>query len=121
MESARAVEPGRLCGGGAVSRFLFLNPSFIFATYPPASGGPPSSAGIFGLASRSAVPARASLRHVVGSCPTFSPLPGTGGCFLLRPPQGCPCLRFPQCDALPCPDFPQHCCRDGLSHRGAKV
>ena len=36
--------------GGAVSRFLFLNLPFIFATYPPASDGPPSSAGIFGLA-----------------------------------------------------------------------
>ena len=36
--------------GKAVSRFLFLNLSFIFATYPPASGGQPSTAGIFGLA-----------------------------------------------------------------------
>ncbi len=30
------------------------------------------------------------------------------GCyFLLRLPQGFPCLRFPQYDALSCPDFPQ--------------
>ena len=28
--------------GGAVSRFLFLNLSFIFATYPLTSGGQPS-------------------------------------------------------------------------------
>jgi len=42
--------------GRAVSRFLFLNLSFIFATYPPATGGPPLTAGIFGFAGPGAVP-----------------------------------------------------------------
>ena len=42
--------------GGAVSRFLFLNLPFIFATYPLASGGQPSSASIFGLAGPGTVP-----------------------------------------------------------------
>ena len=42
--------------GGAVSRFLFLNLSFIFATYPLATGGQPLTASIFGLAGPGAVP-----------------------------------------------------------------
>ena len=45
-----------MANGRAVSRFLFLNLSFIFATYPPASGGQPSAAGIFGLAGPDAYP-----------------------------------------------------------------
>ena len=44
--------------GGAVSRFLFLNLPFIYATYPLASGGQPSSASIFGLAGPGTVPMR---------------------------------------------------------------
>ena len=71
--------------GRAVSRFLFLNPPFICATYPPASGGPPSAAGIFGLAGPGTVPGPASLPSGVGSCPTFSPLqadPAEAGRFL---------------------------------------
>ena len=51
---AREGQPLKL--GGAVSRFLFLNLSFIFATYPPAKSGQPLSAGIFGLAGPWAVP-----------------------------------------------------------------
>jgi len=42
--------------GKAVSRFLFLNPPFICATYPLASDGQPSSASIFGLAGPGTVP-----------------------------------------------------------------
>ena len=44
--------------GGTVSRFLFLNLPFIYATYPLASGGQPSSASIFGLAGPDIVPVR---------------------------------------------------------------
>ena len=61
--------------GGAVSRFLFLNLPFIFATYPLTSGGQPSSVSIFGLAGPGSVPAARRRDHVVGSYPTFSPLP----------------------------------------------
>jgi len=59
--------------GKAVSRFLFLNLSFIFATYPPASGGQPSTAGIFGLAGPDNVPA--ACRHAASWAltPRFHP------------------------------------------------
>ena len=46
----------KLKNGRAVSRFLFLNLSFIFATYPPAKSGQPLAAGIFGLAGPCGVP-----------------------------------------------------------------
>ena len=42
--------------GKAVSRFLFLNLSFIFATYPLASDGQPSPASIFGFTRSGGVP-----------------------------------------------------------------
>ena len=45
-----------LRSGGAVSRFLFLNLPFIFATYPLTSDGQPSSVSIFGLAGPDIVP-----------------------------------------------------------------
>ncbi len=42
--------------GGAVSRFLFLNLPFIFATYPLTSDGQPLIVSIFGLAAPGTVP-----------------------------------------------------------------
>ncbi len=82
--------------GGAVSRFLFLNPSFIYATYPLASDGQPSSASIFGFAGLGAVPADCRQTRVVSSCLTFSPLPPEdGGCFLSRLPEITPAWAFP--------------------------
>ena len=59
--------------GGAVSRFLFLNLSFIFATYPLASSGQLSLASIFGLAGSGVVLGR---RHRLLSwalAPRFHP------------------------------------------------
>ena len=57
--------------GKAVSRFLFLNPPFIFATCPLTSDGPSSSVSIFGFAGTRYT----SLHTVVSSYLTFSPLP----------------------------------------------
>jgi len=73
----------------AVSRFLFLNLPFIFATYPLASGGQPSSASIFGFAGPGSVPRTYHYVPVVSSYLAFSPLdrhpegPFSGN-FLLR-------------------------------------
>lgn len=61
--------------GGAISRFLFLNPPFIYATYPLTSAGQASSVSIFGLAGPLAAPDGHRCHIAVGSCPTFSPLP----------------------------------------------
>ena len=61
--------------GRAVSRFLFLNLSFIFATYPPASDGQPSSAGIFGLAGPGGVPAACHHAASWALTPRFHPYP----------------------------------------------
>lgn len=99
--------------GRAVSRFLFLNPPFICATYPPASGGQPSTAGIFGLAGSGTVPERHRCLPSWALTPRFHPCrrvrPGPGGScgsFLLRPPCDCSHPGFPRRSALPCPDFP---------------
>ena len=110
--------------GGAVSRFLFLNLSFIFATYPPASDGPPSSAGIFGLAGPDTVPAACRQTASWALTPRFHPYrrkkkKNSGGSFLLQVSEDYSPLRFPQTGALPCADFPQPCGRDRSSHHFA--
>ena len=105
--------------GGAVSRFLFLNLSFIFATYPPAGDGPSPFAGIFGLAGpvpyprHVAIPRRGLLPRVFtlagrpGSWP--QPLPGRmrRRSFSVTESEDYSPLRFPQTGALSCADFPQ--------------
>lgn len=52
-----------------------MNPPFIYATYPLTSAGQASSVSIFGLAGPLAAPDGHRCHIVVGSCPTFSPLP----------------------------------------------
>ena len=92
--------------GGAVSRFLFLNPPFICATYPLASDGQPSSASIFGFAGPGAVPAGCHQPSVVSSYLAFSPLPPKRRLFSVPAARDLSRLGFPQQGALPCPDFP---------------
>lgn len=70
--------------GGAISRFLFLNPPFIYATYPLTSAGQASSVSIFGLAGPLAAPDGHRCHIAVGSCPTFSPLPLRAVIFFFR-------------------------------------
>ena len=77
--------------GGAVSRFLFLNLSFIYATYPLTSDGQSSSVSIFGLAGPCIVPWRRHRRQSWALAPRFHPyrrkdpkVIGNGGSFLLR-------------------------------------
>ena len=86
--------------GGAVSRFLFLNLPFIFATYPPASDGPPSSAGIFGLAGLPPYPPYVAARRR-GLLPRVFTLALAGGCFLLRTEKIAPFCAFHS--QAPCP------------------
>ena len=86
--------------GGAVSRFLFLNLPFIFATYPPASDGPPSSAGIFGLAGLPPYPPYVAARRR-GLLPRVFTLTLAGGFFLLRTEKITPFCAFHS--QAPCP------------------
>ena len=86
--------------GGAVSRFLFLNLPFIFATYPPASDGPPSSAGIFGLAGLPPYPPYVAARRR-GLLPRVFTLALAGGHFLLRTEKIAPFCAFHS--QAPCP------------------
>ena len=95
--------------GKAVSRFLFLNPPFIFATYPLTSDGPSSSVSIFGFAGPGAVPAIHRCNAPWALTPhfhhRFRDWPG-GRHSLLRLAKDYSHLRFPQQGALSCPDFP---------------
>ena len=86
--------------GGAVSRFLFLNLPFIFATYPPASDGQPSSAGIFGLAGLPPYPPYVAARRR-GLLPRVFTLTLAGGCSLLRTEKIAPFCAFHS--QAPCP------------------
>jgi len=97
----RMVKKGR-----AVSRFLFLNLSFIFATYPPAKSGQPLNCRYIWSCRPVCDTLCMSPCIVVGSYPAFSPLP-CGGCFLLSRAKDYSLLRFPQTGALSCADFPQ--------------
>ena len=101
--------------GGAVSRFLFLNLPFIFATYPPASDGPPSSAGIFGLAGLPPYPSYvAAWRR--GLLPRVFTLAGLlRRSFSVTDGKDYSLLCFPQSGALPCADFPH---RDSFAALG---
>lgn len=107
--------------GGTVSRFLFLNLPFIYATYPLTSGGQPSSVSIFGFAGPGAVPAIHRCNAPWALTPhfhhRFRDWPG-GRHSLLRLAKDYSHLRFPQQGALSCPDFPHLTCdRRGRSSR----
>ena len=93
------------------------------AAYPPASGGPPSIAGIRGISACKVYPPRQLLDGDVGSYPTFSTSPpgvrkisfrtSEGSYFLWhyllsRSEPGHPALN--RCIALRCPDFPPPSC-----------
>ena len=52
------------------------------AAYPPASGGPPSCAGILDISTREVYTAPLVTHWAVGSYPTFSPLSTNGGRFV---------------------------------------
>ena len=86
--------------GGAVSRFLFLNLPFIYATYPPASAGPPSSAGRFGLAGLPPYPPYVAARRR-GLLPRVFTLALAGGRSLLRTEKIAPFCAFHS--QAPCP------------------
>jgi len=106
--------------GGAVSRFLFLNLPFIFATYPPASDGPPSSAGIFGLAGLPPYPPYVAIRRR-GLLPRVFTLAGEKKeklrrLFSVTDGKDYSLLCFPQSGALPCADFPHR--RDSFAALG---
>jgi len=106
--------------GGAVSRFLFLNLPFIFATYPPASDGPPSSAGIFGLAGLPPYPPHVAIRRR-GLLPRVFTLAGEKKeklrrLFSVTDGKDYSLLCFPQSGALPCADFPHR--RDSFAALG---
>ena len=72
--------------GGAVSRFLFLNLSFIFATYPLASSGQLSLASVFGLAGPGTVLGRCRHLFSWALAPRFHPCPSGRSvlCYGLR-------------------------------------
>ena len=112
---------GEIKKGGTVSRFLFLNLPFIYATYPLTSGGQPSSVSIFGFAGPGAVPAIHRCNAPWALTPhfhhRFRDRPG-GRHSLLRLAKDYSHLRFPQQGALSCPDFPHLTCdRRGRSSR----
>ena len=80
------------------------------AFYPPscrmALGGQPSDDGIRELAA-SRRNSSTVIRRLVGSYPTFSPLPlNRSGYFLLPAPAVADCWYFRQWSVLCCPDFP---------------